>query len=338
MTIHQTPGRLVTIADVAREAGVGESTVSRVLRGHGSFSKKAGERVLEAATRLGYVPNRLAGSLAGNAASGGSGLVGIIIPSLANIVFPDLLRGLTGALDVTGFQSVIGVSDYDPEREEALVSGLLSWRPAALVLTGLEHTPATVTRLRTAGIRVVDMIDTDGPGLDLVVGFSNRAVGHASARHLIGRGYRRIAYVGHDLGRDLRAAKRLAGFEAALAESGMALHASELVDGPSSSAAGRAALDALMARVPDVDAVYFSNDDMALGGYFCCLGHGWAVPGRVALFGCHALDITASMPQPLSTMRTPRLEIGRTCAERLTAGGPPGTVDLGFELSEGATA
>ncbi len=338
MTIHQTPGRLVTIADVAREAGVGESTVSRVLRGQGSFSKRAGERVLEAAARLGYVPNRLAGALAGNADSAGSQLVGVVIPSLANIVFPDLLRGLTGALDEAGFQGVVGVSDYDPVREEALVAGLLSWRPAALVLTGLEHTALTVTRLRAAGIRIVEMIDTDGPGLDIVVGFSNRAVGHASARHLVGRGYRRIAYVGHDLGRDVRAAKRLAGFEAALAEAGLALHARELVAERSSAAAGRAALEALVARAPDTDAVYFSNDDMALGGYFACLGRGWAVPERLALFGCHALDITAAMPQPLSTMRTPRLAIGRAAAEHLRAGGPPGTIDLGFELSEGATA
>lgn len=338
MTLHQVPGRLVTIADVAREAQVGESTVSRVLRGQGSYSKRAGERVLEAAARLGYVPNRLAGSLAGNADSVGSQLVGVVIPSLTNIVFPDLLRGLTGDLDTTGFQSVIGVSDYDPAREETLVESLLSWRPSALVLTGLEHTALTVTRLRAAGIRIVEMIDTDGPGLDIVVGFSNRAVGHASARHLIERGYRRIGYVGHDLSRDLRAAKRFAGFDAALREAGLSLHSQELVFDRSSAAVGRAALEALMARAPDTDAVYFSNDDMALGGYFGCLGRGWAVPGRVALFGCHALDITAAMPQPLSTMRTPRLEIGRAAARSLADGAPAGTIDLGFELCQGATA
>ncbi|RZK89588.1 MAG: LacI family DNA-binding transcriptional regulator, partial [Methylobacterium sp.] len=201
MNLHR---RLVTLADVARESGFGESTVSRVLRNQGSFSKRTADRVAEAVAKLGYVPNRLAGSLAGNAASAGSQLVGIVIPSLANIVFPDLLRGLTGALDRTGFQSVIGVSDYDPDREEALVAALLSWRPAGLVLTGLEHNPDTVALLRAAGIRVVEMIDTDGPGLDLVVGFSNRAVGEASAAHLVARGYRRIGYVGHDIFRDLR--------------------------------------------------------------------------------------------------------------------------------------
>ncbi len=72
MTEFQPPGRLVTLADVARAAGVGESTVSRVLRNHGSYSKRAGERVAEAVARLGYVPNRLAGHLAGGGWARGS--------------------------------------------------------------------------------------------------------------------------------------------------------------------------------------------------------------------------------------------------------------------------
>lgn len=331
------PGRLVTLSDVARAAGVGESTVSRVLRDRGSYSKRAGERVAEAAARLGYVPNRLAGSLAGNGASGGARLVGIVIPSLANVVFPEVLRGLTAALDADGFRSVIGVSDYDPDREETLVEALLSWRPAALLLTGLEHTPGTVAMLRASGTRVVEMIDTDGDGLDTVVGFSNRAVGASSARHLASRGYRRIAYVGHDFRVDLRAGKRLAGFEAGLAEGGLALHAKEIRPGPSSAASGRAGLEALLARAPDIDAVYFSNDDMALGGYFACLSAGWSVPGRLALFGFNGLDIVAAMPQPLSTIRTPRLEIGQRTAACLTGQGPK-KIDLGFALIEGATA
>ncbi len=72
MDEFQPPGRLVTLTDVAREAGVGESTVSRVLRNHGSYSKRAGARVAEAVARLGYVPNRLAGSLAGQGRARGS--------------------------------------------------------------------------------------------------------------------------------------------------------------------------------------------------------------------------------------------------------------------------
>ncbi|MEH3145793.1 MAG: LacI family DNA-binding transcriptional regulator [Methylobacterium frigidaeris] len=326
--------RAVTLADVAREAQVGESTVSRVLRSHGSFSQKTRSQVEAAVARLGYVPNRIAGTLA----STGSRLIGIVIPSLSNIVFPDLLRGATGVLEADGFQSVIGVTDYDQDREEALVASLLSWRPAGLLVTGLEHNPGTVRSLRASGVRVVELLDVDEPGLDIVVGYSNRAAGAASARHLVGRGYRRIAYLGHDLSRDRRAAKRLAAFREALAEAGLPLADEERVPAPSSVEAGRSGLERLLARAPDLDAVYFSNDDMALGGYFHCLARGLSVPGQLALFGYNGLDVGRLMPQPLATIRTPRVEAGATAARLVRAGGPPEVVDLGFELIEGATA
>ncbi len=242
--LHDGARRPITLADVAREARVGESTVSRVLRSHGSFSEKTRARVEEAVARLGYVPNRIAGTLA----STGSRLIGIVIPSLTNIVFPDLLRGATAALDQEGFQSVIAVTDYDQDREEAVVGSLLSWRPAGLIVTGLEHNPGTRRRLVASGVRVAELLDIDGPGLDIVVGYSNRAAGAASARHLAGRGYRRIGYIGHDLTKDRRAAKRYAGFREGLTEVGLVLAGEERVASPSSVEAGRHGLEALLAR------------------------------------------------------------------------------------------
>ncbi len=190
---------------------------------------------------------------------------------------------------------------------------------------------------RAAGVRVVEMIDTDGEGIDRVVGFSNRAAGEASARHLLARGYRRIGYIGLDPGSDLRSGKRLAAFESVLAEAGLSLVGREVREGRSSAAMGRAGFEALLARHPDLDAVYFANDDMALGGWFACLAAGLAVPERIALFGFNGLDFTEAMPQPLSTIRTPRLAIGREAAACLTGDGPA-RIDLGFDLIEGATA
>jgi len=324
----------VTLAAVADAAGVGESTVSRVLRNHGSVSAKTRERVMDAVERLGYVPNMIAGTLA----SAGSRLVGIIVPSFANIVFSDVLRGVDAALTASGHRSVIGISDYDLAREEALVAAMLAWRPAAVLLAGLEHTERTRALLAGAGGRVAEMLDLDGAGLDLVVGFATAETGRASARHLVGRGYRRIGYVGHDLTRDTRAAKRLAGFEAALAEAGLALADRELIDAASSVESGRDGLERLLERTPGLDAVYFSNDDMAVGGYFLCLSRGVAIPGRLALFGYNGLDIARVTPQPITTIRTPRVRIGETAARLALSGAPAQRIDVGFELVEGATA
>lgn len=334
---EQGPGRVreaVTLAHVAERAGVGESTVSRVLRGEGAVSEKTRARVRAAVRELGYVPNRIAGTLA----SAGSKLVGIVVPSLANVVFADLLRGASGALEEEGFQPVIAVSEYDADREAAHVAGMLAWRPAALMLAGLEHADETRVLLAGGAARVVEVLDTDGEGMDIVVGFSNAAAGHASARHLLARGYRRFGYVGHDLVRDTRAAKRLKGFEAALAEAGVAPPEREVFSAPSSVELGRDGLERLLARARGLEAVYFSNDDMALGAYFLCLSRGVAVPERLALFGYNGLDVARLTPQPLATLRTPRVAVGAIAARLIGAGAPAQKVDVGFELVPGATA
>jgi LacI family gluconate utilization system Gnt-I transcriptional repressor len=324
----------ITISDVAREARVGESTVSRVLRNQGSVSEKTRARVLCTVDRLGYVPNRLAGTLA----STGSRLVAIVIPSVTNAVFADVLSGVEATLSESGRQAVFGVAGYDQAHEETLIESMLAWRPAGLIVAGLEHSGRAVAMMRGSGIRIAEILDTDGAGLDLVIGFSNMEVGRASARFLLERGRRRIGYAGHDLTRDLRAGKRLAGFKQGLAEAGLALAAEEIVYAPSSIEAGRNALEALLARHPDLDAVYFSNDDMAIGGYFYCLAQGIAIPEQLALMGYNGLDIGRFAPHPLATVRTPRRFIGEIAARLVCSDAPGGVHDAGFELIPGATA
>ena len=339
---HSTSGRggprRTTLAEVARKAGVSEITVSRVLRDSGPIAPATRDRVMAAVRALGYVPNRIAGTLA----SSGSNLVGIVLPSLANIVFPEVLRGAAEPLAEMGFQPVIAVTEYDAAREETVIESLLSWRPAGLIVTGLEHTPRAEAMLRNAGIRVAEMMDSDGTGIDIIVGFSNTEAGCVAARHLLARGYRRFGYVGHGggsaIGTDLRAGKRWTGFTQTLIDAGHPLQDKEIVDAPSSIAAGRYGLAELLARSPHLDAVYFSNDDMALGGYFHCLANGIGVPERLALFGHNALDVGQVAPQPLSTVRTARLKIGEIAARLVCGDAPSQTVDVGVELVEGATA
>ena len=333
-TEHQ-PGTVTTLADVARRAGVGESTVSRVLRNHGSVSPRTREKILKAAADLHYVPNRIAGTLA----SMTSKLVGIVIPSVGNTVVPEVLAGANSVLEDAGFQPVIGVSNYDPLREEALIESILSWRPSGLLVAGLEHTDRARGMLKGCGVRVVEMLDIDGDGVDMVVGSSHRAAGRLSAEHLISRGYRRIGYVGHDIHADVRAGKRLEGFREVMAKQGLGIVDQEFTPGRGSSVeGGKIGIARLLERRKDLDAIYFSNDDMAIGGYFHCVENGIAIPGDLALFGYNGLEIARLTPQPLSTIRSPRLAMGKAGAELLLSGGPSRVLDVGFELIPGATS
>jgi LacI family gluconate utilization system Gnt-I transcriptional repressor len=327
-----------TLSEVAALAGVSAMTVSRVLHAHANVSEQTRAKVQAAIAQLGYVPNRLAGALA----TAKTRLMVVIVPSLGNIVFPEVLRGANEAFEAAGYQAVIGVSDYSAQKEEGLIEAMQSWRPSGWIVAGLEHTPRARQMLREARSPVVEVMDLDGDPIDLAVGFSNREAGRAMARFLVGSGRRRIGYIGGHLDLDLRAAKRLEGFSEALAEAGLSLHARCLADEASSLLLGRTLLERLLADHPELDAVYCSNDDMAVGGLMHCIAAGIDVPGRLAVAGFNGLQIGEAMPRRLTTIRTPRYEIGQRAAQAILArleGRRPERIDaVATEFIAGQTA
>ncbi|WP_131196142.1 LacI family DNA-binding transcriptional regulator [Lichenihabitans psoromatis] len=328
----------VTLADVARLANVSEITVSRILRNIGPVADATRDRVLAAVAELGYVPNRVAGTLA----SATSNLIGVIIPSLSNIVFADVLRGIDAGLEPSGFRPVVGITNYAAVTEEKLVGSLLAWKPAAMILVGFDHTPITRRRLQQSGIRVAELMDIDSEPIDLAVGLSHRAAGYESIRYLVGRGYRRFGYVGHDWDTDRRARLRWDGMVEALAETGLTFEAEALFEGPSSTQAGRTMLAGLLRKPHDLDVVMFSNDDMAVGGVFHCMAEGITPKRDLALFGFNGLDIGQALPTPLSTIRSNRFLIGKTAVDRILSqpdrDGATAVIDTGFEILTGETA
>lgn len=327
-----------TLSEVARLAGVSAMTVSRVLHSHANVSARTRAKVQAAVVALGYVPNQLAGALV----TAKTRLMAVIIPSLGNIVFPEVLRGANERFEAAGYQAVIGVSDYNLDREEQLIAAMQSWRPSGWIVTGLEHTPRARQILREARSPVVEVMDVDGNPIDMAVGFSNVGAGRDMGAYLVDSGRRRIGYVGGHLERDLRAAKRLQGFVQALEERGVSLQGQFTADEPSSLLLGRAGLAHLLAQHPDLDAVYFSNDDMAVGGLMHCMAAGIAVPGRLAVAGFNGLEIGEAVPQRLTTIRSPRYRIGQLAAENIlaTLAGetPRRREDVGCEFIAGQTA
>ncbi len=316
------PRRPLTLRDVSEASGVSEMTVSRVLRNRGDVSAATRERVIAAAKALGYVPNRIAGGLASNRVN----LVAVVIPSLSNLVFPEVLGGVSERLEATGLQPVVGVTNYSPEREETVLYEMLSWRPSGVILAGLEHTAAARAMLAGTGIPVVEIMDVDGDAIDSVVGISHRAAGRRMAGAIVAAGYRRIGFLGTKMPEDHRARKRLEGFEEGLAAAGIALMDREFYSGGSALLKGREMTAAILARRPDLDFLYFSNDMIGAGGLLHCLDAGLDVPAQVGLAGFNGVDLLDGLPRRLATMDTHRREIGRRAADIIAAragGGPP---------------
>ena len=207
----------VTLADVAARAGVSLNTVSRALRAPHTVRPPLRRRIEEVLDELNYVPNRLAGGLAGSH----TGVVGVILTSLFFSEFAAVVDTLQADLAAAGFNVMLGNSRYDPDEELRLVRAMLSWRPAAMALVGIDRHPRAADLLRASGIPVIEVWDAVGEAIDSAVGMDHSAIGAMQTRHLLAQGYRRPAFIGCVRVHDYRAHKRLAGYQAAAREAGL---------------------------------------------------------------------------------------------------------------------
>ena len=310
-TLAADDPRPLTLRDVSEASGVSEMTVSRVLRNRGDVSQATREKVLEAAKALGYVPNKIAGALASQRVN----LVAVIIPSLRNMVFPEVLSGISAVLEETDLQPVVGVTDYLPEKEERVLYEMLSWRPSGVIVAGLEHTDASRAMLKASGIPVVEVMDTDGTPIDCAVGISHRRAGREMARAILKQGYRNIGFMGTKMPLDHRARKRFEGFTEALAKEGVEVIDQEFYSGGSALAKGREMTKAMLEREPELDFLYYSNDMIAAGGLLHMLDAGIDIPGQVGLAGFNGVELLEGLPRRLATMDACREEIGRKAAQ-----------------------
>lgn len=303
--------RPLTLRDVSEASGVSEMTVSRVLRNRGDVSQATRAKVLQAAAQLGYVPNKIAGALASQRVN----LVAVIIPSMSNMVFPEVLTGVNRVLEGSALQPVVGITDYIPEKEEKVLYEMLSWRPSGVIIAGLEHTEKSRAMLRAAGIPVVEIMDVDGEPVDTAVGISHRAAGRMMGGAIAAQGHKRIAFLGTKMPLDHRARKRFEGFTQALAKAGIEIADQEFYSGGSALLKGREMTQAVLERTPDLDFIYYSNDMIGAGGLLYCLEEGIDVPRSLGLAGFNGVELLQGLPKRLATMDACRAEIGEKAAE-----------------------
>ena len=321
-----------TLSDVANLAGVGSITVSRALRDPSRVSAELRERIDAAVKQLGYVLNPNARALA----SVRSNVIGVLIPSMTNNVFADVLRGIHDGLGASTMQIQFGNTHYSADEEERLLRVFLGQHPSALIVSGIDQSPGARELLENAGCPVVQIMEVGDDPVDMMIGFSHRDGGNAVTRHLIGTGRRRIAFIGARM--DPRSRRRLAGYSEAMREAG--LFDDCLVTTtpqPSSATLGSELFTQALSRVPDIDGVVCNNDDLALGVLFACHRHGVEVPGRVGIAGFNDHEMMAAAFPSITSIRTPRYEIGRRAvvmALAAIAGAPVSerVLDLGFEL------
>ena len=332
---------------MAQAAGVSPSTVSRALRGERAVDPDLVERVLAVSDKLGYVPDPAARALA----SQRSDHVTILIPLLSNTLFVDLLEAAQRTLRGAGFQTLMGVTHYNASEEEQLLREQLHHRPAGLLITGLDHSTSTQKLMARSNVPCVHLMDLpekmststatllDEDSISRVpycVGFRQTDAGEAMTQHLLAQGKQRIVFAAAQL--DPRVMQRLQGWRKALKASQRYDPTLEWLNpAPSSLALGGLMFEQIMKQSPAVDAIFFCNDDLAQGALLAAMRLGISVPQRVAIAGFNDLTGSDQMWPPLTTVRTPRAQVGEAAALmllQLIHGETPDQpqLDLGFEI------
>ena len=291
-------------------------TVSRALRGVNGVSHDTREAILKVARELNYVPNSNARSLVKSSAN----IVGISFPTLFNDVFADMFEGMKRTFEKAGFSTLVNTTNYENEGEAEWVSNLLSWRPAGIVLTGVDHDPSLRRILRSVDIPTLEIWDVTEDPIDMCVGINHVDAGFELGQMVIDKGYLRPAFVGLPLGRDLRADRRLKGVEMAFEQAQDAEKVVHCIREVSNQfALGYNAIIGLLRDRDTPDVVFFSNDHMAFGGICAAEHFGYSVPQDIGIVGFNALSLTEVLSRPLTTARTPRRQIGETAARNMIA-------------------
>ncbi|MEF0864020.1 MULTISPECIES: LacI family DNA-binding transcriptional regulator [Rhizobium] len=325
--------RRITLDDVANLAGVSPITVSRVLRKPGAVSEGLRLRVHAAVNELGYVPNVAASRLA----SSRTHTIGVIVPTLYNVIFAEYLFALHEVLIDAGFQVLVVNSRYSEIEEENAIKALLGQRVEAIIIAGIHHTALSRQLLTQANLPVVETFELSDDPINLNIGMSQEHAGYVATRHLIERGFRRIAFLTGNL--DHRAQSRFDGYHKAMRDAD--LPSAEIIAPKPrhSSVALGSELFAMAHECGNVpEAIFCTDDSLALGAMQECRKRGIRVPDDISIIGFHDLEFAACVSPSLSSIATRRYETGKLAAEKvlaaLEAGAKPDMeqTDLGFAL------
>ncbi|MCX8282039.1 LacI family DNA-binding transcriptional regulator [Phyllobacterium sp. 0TCS1.6C] len=322
-----------TLASIAERVGVSVNTVSRALRAPNTVRTELRNRINAAMDELNYVPNRLAGGLSGTH----SDIVGVVVTSLYYSEFASIIDTLQSCLLEHDLQVMLANTRYDADQELRLVRSILSWRPAAVAIIGVDHPPKVAELLMASGIPIIEMWDTSGPVIDTAVGFDHAQVGAAQAEHLIAEGYRRLAFLGSVRENDLRAQKRLKGVKAAAAAAGLPELVTHTAQQGGSPVLGERLAIELMEQHPDIDGIVCNSDVVGFGVLRALKTLGKQVPNDVGLIAFGDNEAARYLTPSLTTIRPDREQIGKATAAAIIArinGSEPGTTRVNWSLEK----
>jgi LacI family transcriptional regulator len=308
-----------TLGDVAKLAGVSKSTASRILAavedGDIPYSIRTKKKVREAAYRLDYRPSKVARGLT----MAKTGIIGLIVPSLTDAYFPEVISAIEAALSRTGHSVILADSNADSNIETTRIHDLLSWRVDGLIIAPSQSNSEAglfwELWRREIPFVTIDRSFPETPFCSVTTD-DEKGVGMA-VDHLAALGRTRIAWAGGGCPTISTTRLRKAGYSAGLIHNGILPVAEYALSLSITEFGVREALEHLFTLKNRPDAVICFSDNVALGLLEACLHHGVRVPEDMAIIGYADLPFAGMLKVSLTTVRQPKSQLGQRAVELL---------------------
>lgn len=315
------------IIDVANHAGVSPATVSRVFNHPSKVKPETRKRIQSAVDELGYIRNRAAQAIHGRK----SGTIGLIVPTLDNAIFSNLIQSFSESLDENGLTMLVTTHGYDLDKEYALLRSLFEHRVDGLGLIGLDHRTETYTLLERRGIPSVAMWNYSSDSRVSCVGSDNKRAGELITEHVLSLGHRKIGLVFPNTQDNDRAIDRLSGVVDCLNAANILTPEAWSKNTKYSVADARACGVELLQNPDRPSAIICGNDVIAQGVISAALSLGLNVPNDVSVAGIGDFSGSKDYFPSITTVRLRSNEIGRKAAlvliDGLNVGGETKTIE-----------
>lgn len=300
------------LVEVAARAGVSPATVSRYFNNPDIVKPRTQSRIAEAAADLGYIRDRMAGALH----SRFSGTIGLIVPTIDNAIFSELIEAFSERLRERERTLLIASHGYDLPLEVAIVRSLLERRIDGVVLIGFDHDSIPLEMLAQRGVPAITAWNYRQDSELPCVGADNYAAGEKVSEYLLNLGHRDIALLFPDTISNDRARDRLGGARDALKKHGIELSENRLAVAPYDIGDAKAVARALLENHPPT-AVVCGNDIIAQGVIYACQALGIRIPDELSIIGIGDFRGSAHMEPGLTTLRLPARQIGQYAADTI---------------------
>ena len=307
----------ITIKDVARTAGVSTQTVSRVINNRSDVSMETRTRVQQVISSLGYSPNVFARNLS----RGRSNTLGVIGYGLVYYGTSSVLTGIESKANELGFSLTLSLIDrVEPSKVDRILYDFFSRRVEGIIwavpsdITTFDSLAGKFAKVQTPLI----YINKSPNGSDHVTALDNRLGGKLATEHLLHQGYQRVGIV---TGPSTwwEAQERLNGWQEVVKAAGYLNIDSLIVEGDWNPPSGDVGLHALLDRDPEIDAVFVSNDQMALGALQAARRLGLSIPENLGIVGFDDIPEAAYFYPPLTTIRQDTRKLGAIAVEQMNA-------------------